>query len=465
MNPENLNANEIFENLERHTSFKDDVVAWIGLRPVDFSSIQFAYPDAIASTRYGKESQLLERKYSLISTEKQTKTRTDSSLAEIEPYIDEFLKSFDGQPTHLVCYHSTSVLEEIAKNYPNVQILNPPARLKKFLDTKSKVRRELRNQGIKVIPGIEGVLEEDSFDKVSKLYGLPFFVQFDDSASGSGSYLIDSQSSFNELKGKYKNEPVTFMKFLQGPSLNINAVKTRNFTVLSEPSFQIIGDPLCTTRKFGYCGNDFHIGSKLSEEQMNQIFEMTKKIGKWIGSLGYYGVYGVDFISEGEDIYFTEINPRFQGSTSLVVDRQIETGKIPLSFFHLVPYLDEISVDPEIIFEYNKIKDPLNVSQILLHNKSRKNCILESSIMPGRYELSDNKLFYQGPGKMLSETQSYDEIIIAGDVPIDGTEVLRDSDEFCRIYTYKEVLDNGGKRLNSYGERLVNLVYKNFKFK
>ncbi|MEM4625397.1 MAG: ATP-grasp domain-containing protein [Candidatus Pacearchaeota archaeon] len=460
-----VNIPELFESIDKHTSFKEDIVVWLGLRASDYNSISFLYPDAIASTRYGKDSINIEKKYKLVSTEKNTKVRTDSDIEELAPYVNELFKSFDNNETYLVCYHSSRFLENLVKNYPNVHILNSPAYLKSLLDKKRYVRKQLQSRDVRIIPGIEGIISADNLDDVAKKFKFPFFVQFDNSASGSGSYKVNNSSDFNDLIHNYKNTKATFMKFIEGKSLNINAVQTNNFTILGEPSLQIIGAPELTSRQFGYCGNDFNISSKISEEELKQIFDITYKVGKWIGELGYRGMFGVDFISNGEEVYFTEINPRFQGSTSLLIDRQNELGKIPLSFFHLVPFLDGLTIEPNLVRDYNEDQSPLNVSQLLLHNTSGRDLILDYSINPGRYLFEDDNLIYQGPAQYLSDTKSYDEILIAGDVPVHGTRVLRDSDEICRIYTYKEVLDKDGKTLNNFAKKLINKINQSFKYK
>ncbi|MDO8516983.1 MAG: ATP-grasp domain-containing protein [Nanoarchaeota archaeon] len=461
-----LNPYELFSNIDRHTSFKEDIVFWLGLRTSDFASIQFIYPDGIGSAKYGKDSLLIEKKYKIISAEKHTKTRTDSDMTELEPYLTDFFLSFKKQPIHIISYHSIPFLENLAAKFPNINLLNPKYSIKKYLDQKTIVRKELIKRGINCIPGLETIVKDKyQFDEIAKKYDTPFIAQFDESASGSGVHLIENHSDFSELILKNSGKPVNFLKYIHGESMNINAVRTRNFVVLSEPSFQIIGQPSCTKRKFGYCGNDFNIGGKISEEHIKEIFNMSKKIGEWLGSLEYYGVFGIDFITDKKNVYFTEINPRFQGSTSLLTDRQIEMGKIPLSFFHLVPYLNGLSVDEGAIQEYNKTTNTLKASQILLHNISGKDSILESSINPGRYRFEDEELKYLGPANFLSETKSWDEVVLAGDIPVNGTRVLNDSDEICRIYTYNETLDKGGRDLNANTKKLVDAVYSKFKFK
>jgi len=452
-----LNTHDLFAGIDKHTPFKNDVVVWLGLRAGDYKSISFAYPDSIASTRFGKDTITIAKQYDFLSVEQYTKTRTDSSLDELHPYIGEFLEKFKNNRVHLICYHSTLSLEAILSKFPNINLLNPSAELKNKLDKKSYVRKELKKVGVNIIPGYEDKLNNGSFEFAIQKYGLPFFVQFDDSASGSGSYLIEDSNTFKSLAKNLEGNKAIFMKFIEGKSLNMNIVRTKNFTILSEPSFQIIGDLDCTVRKFGYCGNDFNVQNKLSEEEIKGIKNIALKVGEWVGRQGYRGLFGIDFMSDGKNVYFTEINPRFQGSTALLVDQQLRCGRVPLTLFHLAPYLDGVSIDPYSIEDYNKIKY-LDASQILLHNTLGGDCTMTSSLSPGRYLFRNGNLKYLGEGNMLSDVKSTDEIVVAGDIPIEGTKILRDSDEICRIYSHKDVMDKEGRILNSYGKSLVNVI-------
>jgi len=56
--------------------------------------------------------------------------------------------------------------------------------------------------------------------------------------------------------------------------------------------------------------------SVLKETIIEEMREITRKIGKIMGKKGYRGVFGCDFlVTEEEKVYFVEINPRKMGST------------------------------------------------------------------------------------------------------------------------------------------------------
>ena len=54
----------------------------------------------------------------------------------------------------------------------------------------------------------------------------------------------------------------------------------------------------------------------LSEKIVERLVDFTKKAGRWLGSQGYRGIFGCDYIvDENDDIRFLEINARKQGTT------------------------------------------------------------------------------------------------------------------------------------------------------
>ena len=98
-------------------------------------------------------------------------------------------------------------------------------------------------------------------------------------------------------------------------SLNVRAVVWKDGVTVHHASVQLIGIPTCTTRPFGYCGNDFAAAARLDPRVLNEVDRAAHRIGMWLQTFGYHGAFGVDFLVKEGQVIFTEINPRFQGST------------------------------------------------------------------------------------------------------------------------------------------------------
>jgi hypothetical protein len=245
------------------------------------------------------------------------------------------------------------------------------------------------------------------------------------------------------------------------------AVRTADAVLLGEASLQVIGQPSLTNLSFGWCGNDFS-GCHLHEHELEQMQAIQTRVGDWLGELciggqcGFRGIFGIDFISDGQNVYFTEINPRFLGTTALMADRQQELGRIPTSFLHMVPFLPDTTVDQEFVEEYNARIESLDVSQLCLHNVAGEDMVVEAAVEPGRYAFDEHGLRFLGPAERLSQTEAYDEIVISGEIPVEGTHLLRQSDEICKVYSYEPVLGPDGRTLTPRARQLVEAIQRGF---
>lgn len=70
--------------------------------------------------------------------------------------------------------------------------------------------------------------------------------------------------------------------------------------------------------KLIYLGADYITFNKLSQVQRDAIRVQSDQIGKYLQSVGYRGVLGIDFLVTKDGSMFVEINTRFQASTPLL---------------------------------------------------------------------------------------------------------------------------------------------------
>ncbi len=459
---------QTFETFDRHPALLDRGLGCYSLRMLDWLSGDFLAPhiNVMAMTRYGKEPARCENLFDhFFSWEKASGVRTDSDMAELRPFFEEGLRRLHENfpESYVLCYQASAELERLAAAYPGIRIMNPSAAITEQLNRRTWVRRQLKALGVPVIPGSEVRLDPALFEPLVRQYGLPLVVSLEQSAAGSGLYMVHDEADFRAIAEAHRGSAAAVMRYIHGRSLSMAAVRTDTGTLLGEPSLQIIGQPGLTNLSFGWCGNDFS-GSLLQEHEIEQMQAMQTRIGAWLGGLsvdgrtGFQGIFGIDYISDGQQVYFTEINPRFLGTTALMADREQELGRIPVSFLHMVPFLPSVTVDEEFVEEYNRSSRPLDVSQLCLHNIAGEDVVVESVIEPGRYVLEDAGLRYLGPAERLSQTESYDEFVISGEIPVEGTHLLRHSDEICKVYSYESMLGPDGRTLKPRARRLVDTI-------
>ena len=76
--------------------------------------------------------------------------------------------------------------------------------------------------------------------------------------------------------------------------------------------------------RFKYVGADFIYASKLGDKAINKINDYANTVALELKQLGYQGIVGIDYIIDNNDnVYFMELNPRFQAS-SFIINKYLE---------------------------------------------------------------------------------------------------------------------------------------------
>jgi hypothetical protein len=127
----------------------------------------------------------------------------------------------------------------------------------------------------------------------------------------------------------------------------------------------LIGIESCVTRPFGYCGNDFGRARELPRLAIEQIEESTKAIGRWLRGNGYVGAFGVDYLVKDGVPLFTEVNPRFQGSTHASCRLSIENGEACLMLEHLAAWLRVEKPASEPLWD--RVRAVQDLSNLVVH--------------------------------------------------------------------------------------------------
>ena len=100
-------------------------------------------------------------------------------------------------------------------------------------------------------------------------------------------------------------------------SVNIHLIIYKDKILLFPASIQLIKlNP--ESYNFEYIGADFVAYKKLPEIIKKKVISYSEIIGERLRKSGYLGICGIDFITTSDNVYFSEINPRFQSSTFLL---------------------------------------------------------------------------------------------------------------------------------------------------
>jgi len=184
------------------------------------------------------------------------------------------------------------------------------------------------------------VADEEHFAVERLLREGPVIIRRSRTSGGAGVEVVRAPE---DLHRRWSSSAEAFMAvapYLEGAlPVNIGATVWHDGVTLSHPSVQLIGIVGCTTRPFGYCGNDFATIRELDPGVLSQIDSSTCRVGEWLRSHGYRGTFGVDYLVTDGVALFSEVNPRFQGSTHLSAQISVEAGESCLLLDHLGAFL------------------------------------------------------------------------------------------------------------------------------
>lgn len=153
-----------------------------------------------------------------------------------------------------------------------------------------------------------------------------FIVQEAVASGGEGTYLLDSRSE------KFVIEQLSDLTYYLVSVYRKNNISVNTHVMIYDDGYLIFPGSVQVIQKCGnrllYRGGDFVLYEKLSEYIREQFYYGTVNICRKLVEMGYRGIAGIDAMICGSDIYFLEINNRFQGS-SLILNKALEENNMP----------------------------------------------------------------------------------------------------------------------------------------
>jgi hypothetical protein len=200
--------------------------------------------------------------------------------------------------------------------------------------------------GVRTIPWTY-VADEEQLRTEEMLRQGALILRRSRTSGGEGIVRVDDAGQVRLQWPHVAEAFVSVAPYLEGGiPINVGATVWHDGVTVHYPSVQLIGIQECVTRPFGYCGNDYGLVKDLDPRVLDQIEASTVAIGKWLQSYGYLGTFGVDFLVHDGVPLFTEINPRFQGSTHASCQLAIDAGESCLMLEHLAA-LRRIDAPPQ----------------------------------------------------------------------------------------------------------------------
>lgn len=190
-------------------------------------------------------------------------------------------------------------------------------------------------------------------------FGKPngtFIIQEPVSNGGSGTFCMGRRNagkiaSLLDPEGQY----LVSEYYSNNIPVNIHMIVTDDKIALLPGSVQVLR---AENERLIYRGADYDNYARIGEEQRKKFAEYAIRVGELVQGEGYRGVCGIDGIITGENVYFVEFNPRFQGSTAVLNLALSERGKpsvqeLNLSAFRNEPIADDLDIPvPYSVYNY-----------------------------------------------------------------------------------------------------------------
>ncbi len=189
-------------------------------------------------------------------------------------------------------------------------------------------KKEMRElfQGMVSMLEYQYIKDKDfDFNKLSPK-GEMLVVQHPLGSGGSKTFLCD-KDNWKDIKNKLRPDELYIISFYMKDNIpyNINCVIGSGNFIIFPPSMQ----DLEIGEKIEYVDSFYDI--KIKKDVRKKFLDYTTKICLKLKELGYRGVLGIDYIYTNNELYFIEINPRFQGS-SRKLDKILVDNNLPSIF-------------------------------------------------------------------------------------------------------------------------------------
>ena len=349
---------------------------------------------------------------------------TDTDTSEAARELHRQLVLACGEPAAIAAYRPAAFLS--SAYFPrseHVQYLGLFHEHQAMFEHKPWVEMGLRQAGVRVVPW--RYLGDEDLERLEEWARAgPCVLRVNRSSGGAGVSLL---RNFQELAAQWPSHQDGFLSvapYLE-PNIpvNVNAcVFPDGAVTIHGPSLQLIGIACCTSRSFGYCGNDFALIRDLDPQVLDALEEMTITCGAWLHSKSYIGAFGLDALIYEGKVYLTEINPRFQGSSRMAARLATELDLPDIFADHMAAFLGLPGRRGPRLRELASAQRP--VAQVIVHNRSRHSAWRRQET--AEHPIGQTPLLLPQPGVEVVPEAILFKLEVDGPVTSDGQDLTGD---------------------------------------
>lgn len=197
-----------------------------------------------------------------------------------------------------------------------------------------------------------------------KQRGTKFVLQEKVSMGGSGTFLF-TEHNFDKINKLINPDELYSISVYQKDCISINThflISDTNYTIFPL-SIQIIDTSLDMLE---YVGCDFPAYDKIvSKPLQSKVKKNVFNVCKLLQKLGYRGVGGIDLILVDNEVYFIEINPRFQSST-IALNYALHDNNLPtMNELDAMCFMNKSVPElPDFDVPYSKTEEHKNIPMV-----------------------------------------------------------------------------------------------------
>jgi hypothetical protein len=385
----------------------------------------------------------------------------DSALNDALPRfrneMENALRQASGSRRVLVAAVASQSAAAFAAETGCELISNPPE-LAAWLNDKTNFLNGLGELGLPRVPGRWTRPSQTRYAEVAAELGSSFVAQLAHGSSGSGTAVIQSEEDYQATGVRWGDALVWIAPDLGRLSVNINALALESGIAVSYPSVQLEGWSALNAGRGMYCGNDYVATAGLPTGTVCDVVEQATKIGRWIASFGFRGLFGLDFVldTSSSKAYAVDLNPRWQGSTAPLTLAEYKAGRLPLVVAGLARGMGLMS-EVEVLRHQDEFLQPVLASHMSLRCPATGWSRVTGNLQPGVYSFSRG-LNLERPGLRLNDLAQPNEILVTGGVPRQGAWMAPTA-HALRVSSEQQVMDVSRLRPLQWSRTVTEMLY------
>ena len=270
-------------------------------------------------------------------------------------------------------------------------LILPAAELREHLDSKLVTTRLGNEVGAPSVPNVLIIVREyrELLDAATAGgLGTDLVVQTAYGDSGKTTFFINDETGWKRDQRDIIGNEIKVMKRINNRPVAVEAVLTRNGTIVGPFMSELTGHAQLTPYRGGWCGNEM-FPEVLTEDLRRRAGDLVGRLGDRLGTEGYRGFFEVDVLvdTDTDQVYLGELNPRISGASAITNVTAGAYADVPLFAFHLLEYFDvpfEFDVD-EINARWRELAAEDLWSQMVIKETSSAVQLITEAPLTGQY--------------------------------------------------------------------------------